>query len=118
MEERRSLWLLAERRRKEERELLYEDALYLETLERIAENLSSLRRMRGLTQEEAAHSCRVTTRLYQRLEAAESNVTLLTLVRVARGLDADVVELFTRGQRPPTKPPPIRRQGRKPKKRA
>jgi transcriptional regulator with XRE-family HTH domain len=49
----------------------------------------------GLTQEEAAHRIRMATRHYQKLESAQLNVTLRTLVRVADAFQLEVKELLS-----------------------
>ncbi len=86
--------LVAVRRRKQERDRLYDLAEYRALLQRVAENLSALRHSRQYSQEEAAHVCDVTLRLYQRLETGESNATMLTLARIAKGMKVDVSALF------------------------
>ncbi|NOJ82331.1 helix-turn-helix transcriptional regulator [Myxococcus xanthus] len=53
-----------------------------------------LREQQGWTQEEAAHRCSMTTRLYQRVEGEEANVTFTSLARLCAGFDVDVVRLF------------------------
>jgi transcriptional regulator with XRE-family HTH domain len=47
------------------------------------------RRARGWTQEQAAERCGYFPRHYQKLEAAELNVTLATLERLAEAFDVD-----------------------------
>lgn len=74
------------------RKPLYEDPAYVLLKNRLAANL---RRVRGdLSQEEAAHRAGLATRLLQRMEHAETNVTLLTLARLCAGLQVDVAVLF------------------------
>ena len=53
-----------------------------------------LRIARGLTQEAAAERAGLVTRHLQKTEAAEVNVTLHTLVRLALALNVEVVALF------------------------
>jgi transcriptional regulator with XRE-family HTH domain len=48
----------------------------------------------GLSQEEAAHKIGIATRHFQKLEAAEVNITLRTLVAVAEGLATTIGDLF------------------------
>ncbi|OJT19342.1 hypothetical protein BO221_37125 [Archangium sp. Cb G35] len=53
-----------------------------------------LREEKGWTQEEAAHRCQMTTRLLQRVEGEDVNLTLTTLARLCEGLGVDVAQLF------------------------
>lgn len=61
---------------------------------RLARNLRRRREQLGLTQEAAAKRIGIVTRHLQKLEAGDVNVTLRTLVRVARGLRVDVSSFF------------------------
>ena len=61
---------------------------------RLAATVRARRRAMGLTQEEAAHQMQLSTRHYQKLEGAELNVTLRTLVRVAAALKLSLSELL------------------------
>ncbi len=61
---------------------------------RLAAQVRRLRAARGLTQEAAAAGAGLAARHFQKIEAAEVNATLDTLVRVATALDVDVSELF------------------------
>jgi DNA-binding XRE family transcriptional regulator len=82
------------RRRREERLPLYEGATYRQLQERLAANVLRLRKREDMSQEEAAHQCQMSTRLYQRAESEEANITLATLARICDGFSVDVVELF------------------------
>jgi transcriptional regulator with XRE-family HTH domain len=66
--------------------------------ERVKRSLAkAVRRRRqelGLTQEEAAHALELATRHYQKLEAAELNITLRTLTRVVAFFDLDLAVIF------------------------
>jgi transcriptional regulator with XRE-family HTH domain len=64
---------------------------------RVAAQVRRLRAARGLTQEAAAERARLATRHLQKIEAAEVNVTLDTLVRVAEAFDVDVRALLDDG---------------------
>lgn len=82
------------RRRREERLSLYEGATYRALQERLAQNVLRLRKVDDMSQEEAAHLCQMSTRLYQRAESEEANLTLATIARICDGFRVDVVELF------------------------
>ncbi|WP_395842426.1 helix-turn-helix domain-containing protein [Cystobacter fuscus] len=72
----------------------YESAAYRELQARLAAAVRHLREEKGWTQEEAAHRCGMTTRLLQRVEGEDVNLTFTTLARICEGLEVDVVELF------------------------
>lgn len=84
----------AERRRRPERAEQYESAAYRELQALLAVAVRHLRNEKGWTQEEAAHRCGMTTRLFQRVEGSEVNLTFTTLARLCEGLEVDVVHLF------------------------
>ena len=84
------------RRRRPERVAQYENAAYTELLERLAHNVLRLRQARKWTQEEAAHQTGMSTRLFQRIEAGDSNVTLTTLARLVDGFGIDALDLLRR----------------------
>lgn len=63
-------------------------------LNRIARHVRSLRSSKGLTQEAVAHRAGLVLRHYQKIEAAEVNVTIDSLVKVAGALDVDVSALL------------------------
>jgi transcriptional regulator with XRE-family HTH domain len=73
---------------------LYEAPTYRQLQTLVAANVLRLRKQRSLTQEEAAHQCSMATRLYQRAESEDANLTLATLARLCKGFDVSVVELF------------------------
>jgi transcriptional regulator with XRE-family HTH domain len=54
----------------------------------------ALRLVAGLTQKKTSELGDVNWRHWQKIEAAELNVTMATLVRVARVLRVDIPELF------------------------
>ncbi|MBZ4423394.1 helix-turn-helix domain-containing protein [Myxococcus sp. RHST-1-4] len=53
-----------------------------------------LREQKGWTQEEAAHRCGMTVRVFQRMEGEEVNVTFTSLARLCEGFEVDVGELL------------------------
>ncbi|HUH02222.1 MAG TPA: helix-turn-helix transcriptional regulator [Kofleriaceae bacterium] len=68
--------------------------MYQGIQERVAVNCLKLRERRGWTQEQAAHQAQMSTRLLQRIENSQANLTLTTLARLTEGFDVDVSELF------------------------
>ncbi|MBK7859657.1 MAG: helix-turn-helix transcriptional regulator [Archangiaceae bacterium] len=86
------------RRRRADRLPLYEEPTYRELQRRLAGNARRLRAERELNQEEAAHQCEMSTRLYQRAETAGANLTLTTLARICHGFHVDVSELFAKAR--------------------
>ncbi|MDY7229840.1 helix-turn-helix domain-containing protein [Hyalangium rubrum] len=83
-----------ERRRRPERAEQYESAAYRDLQRRLAVAVRHLRGEKGWTQEEAAHRCGMTTRLFQRVEGEEVNLTFTTLARLCEGFEVDVVHLL------------------------
>jgi transcriptional regulator with XRE-family HTH domain len=63
----------------------------------LAENVRSLRKQAGWTQEQAADAMEIATRHYQKIEAGDVNVTVATLVRVAKAFGVGVKALFEEG---------------------
>lgn len=55
-------------------------------LRQVAKNIKDVRARRGLTQEEMEHLSGLMRRHYQSIEAGAINLTLLTLVRIAKAL--------------------------------
>lgn len=88
--------MATKRRRKTERAVQYENRTYRQLLRRLARATKGLRKKRGWTQEEAAHQCGMSTRLYQQVESEETNATLTTLARLAEGFEVDVLQLLPR----------------------
>lgn len=60
----------------------------------LAGNVRRLRENAGWTQEQAADAMEIATRHYQKIEAGDVNVTVATLVRVAKAFGVDVKSLF------------------------
>ncbi|WP_223760815.1 helix-turn-helix transcriptional regulator [Myxococcus sp. RHSTA-1-4] len=84
----------AERRRRPERAEQYESDAYRELQRRLAAAVRRLREQKGWTQEEAAHRCGMTVRVFQRMEGEEVNVTFTSLARLCEGFEVDVGELL------------------------
>jgi transcriptional regulator with XRE-family HTH domain len=63
-------------------------------LRRLARRLRTLRRERGLTQEEAAHRAGVDAKHFQEIEAGRINVTMATLLGVAGAFSIPLSELL------------------------
>ncbi|RKH42375.1 helix-turn-helix domain-containing protein [Corallococcus sicarius] len=66
--------------------------MYRDLQRRLAAAVRRLRQQREWTQEEAAHRCGMTVRVYQRVEGEKVNLT--TIARIAEGFEVDPVELF------------------------
>jgi len=62
---------------------------------RIASSIRQMRASRGLTQEALSHRSGLALRHLQKIEAAEVNVTLHSLARIAEALGIDTCELLT-----------------------
>ena len=82
------------RQRRPERVEQYESSAYRDLQARLAASVRRLREEKGWTQEEAAHRCGMTTRLLQRMEGEDVNLTFTTLARLCEGLEVDVVQLL------------------------
>lgn len=65
-----------------------------ELVQRFAENLSRLRKARGLSQEELAHRAGIDRTFVSGCERLVRNPTLTTVEKIASGLEVDPVELF------------------------
>jgi DNA-binding Xre family transcriptional regulator len=85
----------AMRRRRQERAGQYESPVYRDLQSRLAANLRRLRDAQDLTQEAAAAKCQLSTRLLQRLEGRDVNLTLTTLARLCEGLSVEPSYFFS-----------------------
>jgi transcriptional regulator with XRE-family HTH domain len=68
---------------------------YTDIRQRIALNVRRIRTHLGLTQESVAFSAGLALRHYQKIEAAELNITLESLVRIAKALKVDISKLLS-----------------------
>ena len=82
------------KKRRSDRQNQYESPQYRVLQTRLAANLKHLREKEAWTQEIAADKCGMSTRLYQRCEAGDSNITLTTLARLCSGFQLDPSELW------------------------
>ncbi len=63
----------------------------------LGRRIRSLRKLRGLTQEQLAASADVSGKYLSEVERGETNVTVLILDKLAQGLHVDIQELFDFG---------------------
>lgn len=82
------------RHRRADRADLYQRPGYLELQARLAVRVRRLREELALSQEEAAKRCGLTKQQIQRIEAAGSNVSFVTLARVAAGFELDPAQMI------------------------
>lgn len=91
------------RRQATTRDPLYRSREYLDLLGRLAANVRRLRQERGWTQEEAAARCaELSVFVLRQVEAGSTNVTAVTLARLAAGFGADFTE-FVQAAAAPTR---------------
>jgi transcriptional regulator with XRE-family HTH domain len=72
------------------------DKVFQDLRQRVARNLARLRAEQGLTFEALGAGTGLHWRHLQKIEAGESNVTLVTIARLAKGLEVDAHELMTK----------------------
>ena len=65
-----------------------------ELVRRFADNLSRLRKARGLSQEELAHRAGIDRTFVSGCERLVRNPTLTTVEKIAAGLEVDPAEMF------------------------
>lgn len=100
---------MATRRAPKGRSEKYSDPLYLELLERLAENVKRLRERQGLTQEAVAERAGdMDARVVQLVESQRTNPTFATLARLARALGVDPSDLVRRPRRTPSTAKPTK----------
>jgi transcriptional regulator with XRE-family HTH domain len=75
------------------------EKIFQDLRHRVARNLARLRTSRGFTFEMLGNRAGLHWRHLQKIEAGESNVTLVTIARLADGLAVDVTELMLRAGR-------------------
>lgn len=63
-------------------------------LERVGRNIREKRKVKGLTQEELAEKADINPKFLGKVERAETNVSLLTLLKICDGLGISLCELF------------------------
>lgn len=80
------------------RDTFFELAEYADAQARLRANLRRLREERGWTQAEAAERCGMSFQQLSQVESGRSNVTLVTLCRLARGLGVDLADLVAATQ--------------------
>lgn len=82
------------RPRKTSRASLYDGESYRQLLASLAVNLRRLREQRGWTQEQAAERCDLSLIQYARVETRKTNVTFVTLARLADGFGVPPAQLL------------------------
>lgn len=60
----------------------------------LSHNLKRLRRVKGLTQEEAAELCNISPRYWRKLEQTQAAATIDVLEKIINGLEGDIQDLF------------------------
>jgi transcriptional regulator with XRE-family HTH domain len=63
-------------------------------LRRLAVNIKTARKKRGLTQEEAAYRSGIGYKRWQNIESGRANTTVFTVGRIAKTLGVDIHALF------------------------
>jgi transcriptional regulator with XRE-family HTH domain len=69
-------------------------------LRAVGQRIAELRRRKDLTQEQASEALGMLASNYAHLEQGRQNLTIDTLVRVAKLLDVEVADLFARPEEP------------------
>ncbi len=87
----------------------------MDARELVAWNLRRLRVAKGLAQDALAVDAEIDRTYVSRLERNQENPTVAVLERIAKALDAEIVEFFA-VPRSGTKPPEVLPKGRKPKR--
>jgi len=71
------------------------DEVEAELRRRLAANVRRLRKKKSFTLKQAGERAELHWRLWQKIEAAQTNATMFTVVRLANALDADPKELLS-----------------------
>ncbi len=79
------------KQKKKERQKIYD----IEGLELLAESLKTIRKKKGITQEQLAYDSEITLSQIARIETVKSNPTVSTIFKIARTLNINVSELFS-----------------------
>ena len=66
----------------------------MEVHKRVAKNLQAIRRDRGLSQEDLAHSASIHQTYLSGIETAKRNPSIAVLERIAKSLGIDISEFF------------------------
>ena len=69
------------------------DLTYSEVLQRVSQNIKTLRKAKGLTQEDMA-KLGFNPRHFQKLESGRHSVNLMTIYRLSRALKVDIRDFF------------------------
>jgi len=80
------------------------ERIYRELKKRLARNVARERHAQGLTCEELGRRSGLHWRHIQKVEAGDANITLLTIARLAQGLDVDVGGLVSSCPDPISRP--------------
>jgi len=65
-----------------------------ELLGKLGARIRTLRLEKDLTQNDLANLCSLAKASLSRIESGQSNITVITLDRIAEGLEAPIAELF------------------------
>jgi transcriptional regulator with XRE-family HTH domain len=92
---------MVDRKRREDRVMLFESDGARALRLRLATNVRALRALRKMTQRECAEACSIDRTLMQRIENGSTNFTSTTLACLCAGLRCDVSALFQLVGAPP-----------------
>jgi transcriptional regulator with XRE-family HTH domain len=70
------------------------DNSYQKSLEKIGNNLRSIRLSKGLTMRDVAERCGMEENNYGRFERAQTNPTIKSLLNICEVLEIDIKDLF------------------------
>lgn len=66
-----------------------------EILKRIGKRIAEIRKEKGITQQELASICNYEKSNMSRIEAGRTNMTVLTLEKIAEALDVELTDLVS-----------------------